>query len=108
MKPIAKITLEETEKLRFLYEQANKTDDQVDRQKLKDFLDQLGEKYQYEPQRVGIDTKGNVNLLSEEIVFVVIDIQQNNIVKVFQSKKKAMTFAAKSPIKYNVIEVELV
>ena len=89
---IAKITEREEEALRDLLEEANKTDNDSDWQKYMDYMKQLGVQYNFEANKVSIDTNGYVFLLPNETIYIVYNRNTNEIYKAFFNKKDATEY----------------
>ena len=96
----------EENKLRNLYEQANEEDTPEAWQDVRDYYKELGKKYGFKPERVMIDTNGEVRNRSNESVYVVFDSRQAIPIAVYRSKKEAMEHTM-SRMEYHWDEVNM-
>jgi hypothetical protein len=85
-----RITEIEEEELRAYYDTANEEDTDEAWHDVRNYYNQLGKKYGFDPRRVMINTKGEVTKISEHTIYVVYSVKTGVPIQSYYSKGKAL------------------
>lgn len=101
-----RIDEEEEMTLRTLYEEANDTDTDESWQNVRSFYDKLGRKYNFDPKRVMINTRGEVTKRAYESIYVVYNSALGEPIASYRSKRDALEHTMQD-MKYHWKEIGL-